>query len=51
MEKQRHDQKQLAATLCQMAGITQDRPAILYDVEAFEEFLGLRVILLVGTGK
>ena len=39
-------QGKMAATLCQMAGVPQDRPASLNDVEAFEELLGVRVMVV-----
>ena len=44
--KQRDEQRQLATTLCQMAGVPMDRPASLNDIEAFEEVLGVRVMVV-----
>ena len=44
--KKRDDQRQLATTLCQMAGVPMDRPANLNDIEAFEEVLGVRVMVV-----
>ena len=39
-------QGQLAEALCQMAGVPMDRAASLNDIEAFEEVLGVRVMVV-----
>ena len=46
VNKNRKQQGQLAATLCQMAGVSMDRPASLNSIEAFEEVLGMRVMVV-----
>jgi hypothetical protein len=43
--KQRDEQRQLAVAISQLAGVPLDRPASLNDVEAFEEVLGVRVMV------
>ncbi|XP_060564754.1 uncharacterized protein LOC132723964 [Ruditapes philippinarum] len=45
-EKKRDEQRQLAIALSQLAGVSMDRPASLNDVEAFEEVLGVRVMVV-----
>ena len=44
--KKRDEQRQLAVAISQMAGVPMDRPASLNDVEAFEEVLGVRVMVV-----
>jgi hypothetical protein len=39
-------QGQLAQALCEMAGVPQDRPTSLSDIEAFENVLGVRVMVV-----
>ena len=39
-------QQKLAVAISQLAGVSQDRPASLNDVEAFEEVLGVRVMIV-----
>ena len=45
IDKNRKQQGELATTLCQMAGVPMDRPASLNDIEAFEEVLGVCVMV------
>ncbi|XP_053373006.1 uncharacterized protein LOC128546475 [Mercenaria mercenaria] len=45
-EKKRDEQRQLAAAISQLAQIPMDRPASLEDITAFEEVLGVRVIVI-----
>ena len=44
--KQRDEQRRLAVAISQLAGIPMDRPASLNDIEAFEEVLGVRVMVV-----
>jgi hypothetical protein len=44
--KSRDEQRQLAVAISQLAGVPLDRPASLNDVEAFEEVLGVRVMVV-----
>ena len=44
--KKLKQQGQLAEALCQMAGVPKDRPASLNVIEAFEEVLGVRVMVV-----
>ena len=44
--KQRDEQRQLAVAISQLAGVPMDRPASLNDIEAFEEVLGVRVMVV-----
>ncbi|MET0103906.1 MAG: DNA polymerase, partial [Sedimenticola sp.] len=46
VNKNLKQQGQLAATLCRMAGVPMDRAASLQDIEAFEELLGVRVMVV-----
>ena len=45
-KKRKQQQQQLSEALCQYAGVNTDRPASLNDVEAFEELLGVRVMVV-----
>ena len=45
MNKKRNEQQKLAVTISQVAGVL-DRPASLNDVQAFEEVLGVRVMVV-----
>ena len=42
--KKLKQQGQLAEALCQLAGVSTDRPASLNDIETFEEVLGVFVM-------
>jgi hypothetical protein len=44
--KQRDEQRQLAVAISQLAEVPLDRPASLNDVDAFEEVLGVRVMVV-----
>ena len=44
--KKLKQQGQLAEALCQLAGVSTDRPVSLNDIEAFEEVLGGRVMVV-----
>ena len=46
MNKKRDDQQTLAVMISSLAGVPLDRPASLNDVEAFEEELGVRVMVI-----
>ena len=46
VNKKKKHQGQLARALCKMAGVPIDRTASLNDVEAFEEILGVRVMVI-----
>ena len=45
-DKKRKEQKNLAEALSELAGVPLDRPASLNDVEAFEEALDIRVMVV-----
>ena len=45
-DKTRKEQKNLAVALSRLAGVPLDRPASLKDVEAFEEALDIRVMVV-----
>ena len=44
--KKRREQKDLAVAISKLAGVPLDRPASLNDLEAFEEALGIRVMVV-----
>ena len=44
--KSKREQKDLAVAICRLAGVPLDRPASLNDVEAFEEALNIRVMVV-----
>ena len=46
INKSKREQKDLAVAICRLAGVPLDRPAILNDVEAFEEALNIRVMVV-----
>ena len=46
MNKKRDEQKKLAVAISQLVGVSMDRPASLNDVQAFEEVLGVRMMVV-----
>ena len=46
MNKKRDEQQKLAVAISQLAGVSMDRPASLNGVQAFEEVLGVRVMVV-----
>ena len=47
--KREKNKKKLAEALSELAGVPLDRPASLNDIEAFEEALDIRVMVVINS--
>jgi hypothetical protein len=46
LNKNRKEQKNLAAAICKLAGVPTDRPASIDDIQAFENVLDVRIMVV-----